>query len=174
MRVLLIAGPITSTNIDLTTCHSVEAGYADRMQHFDHHGEYSNHPSPCAGLMPAIHEDSTIYITHMDADTYIGLRKLMGMIPPPLQLDLMEAVDLNGPDVVSDGMFNFTLAYMVGVSNLAHELGMPGPQEEAVDVTHIVEIMHSYGWATICELGGYAMIESDKAIRNVSLLHAAG
>ncbi|APU87272.1 hypothetical protein [Clostridium botulinum] len=52
--------------------YSIEAGKADNVKHFDHHGENKHYPSPCNNnqILAVAEENSTIEITHMDADTY--------------------------------------------------------------------------------------------------------
>ena len=87
MKVLLTSKPSY-------TGYSVEAGKADGVRHFDHHGDMNINPSPAANcLIPVIPEDSIVEITHIDADTLLGVARLMGKeMPKTIDLALLEQI----------------------------------------------------------------------------------
>ena len=123
--------------------YSIEGGFHDGIRHFDHHGEYAQNPSPCNnGEIMKAEEDNIIEITHMDADTLCGIKRLLGMELPKVNLKLMEQIDNNGSSVCSD-KFDSTLLYMLGVGQISRKLKLPRTSEERQDVTEIVsEMLH--------------------------------
>jgi len=125
--------------------YSVEAGLADNVKHFDHHGKHSNYPAPCNNdEIPVIGQNDVVEITHIDTDTLLGLMRMAGKkLPPLLDRDLIENVDLNGSSVVKD-RFDRSYLYMVGVNELAKEIGFPRPSETPTDVTSkIMQLMNA-------------------------------
>ena len=146
--------------------YSVEAGLADNVNHFDHHKpEHSGFPSPCNN--PAITarvESGTCAITHIDADTFVGLIRLVGGEVPELDLALMEKIDLNGSSVVSNPLDNDTYHYMVGVGQIARDLKFPrSDKEQDIDVSDIISDMMSIPWAEIVAVGRESTLKSEQS-----------
>lgn len=135
---------------------SLEAGLADGLKNFDHHKEYSANPAPCRDgrIMPVLGSADIVEITHLDADTYVGLLRFAGRpVPQGVDLDLMERIDLNGSSVVDD-RYDDTLLYMVGVGELARELKFPRPTPEGpTDVSDLVKAMMAKTTEEIIRLG---------------------
>ena len=119
--------------------YSIEAGLHDGVRNFDHHGDHSDQPCPARNeSIPVLKDSDTVEITHMDADTYLGLRRMAGRpIPYYINLELLEQIDLNGSSVCPDNG-NETLAYMIGVGQLARDLKFPYPTDEPQNVTRKV------------------------------------
>lgn len=159
--------------------YSIEAGVHDGVKNFDHHsgvagaeGQPSpaNNPniselkywgimSPSAYASEDLNDDSNvniIEISHIDADTLLGLRRMFGLpMPPewtndghvpganldepsyPINLSLVEKIDLGGSSV-APSRFDETLAYMVGVGEIAKAIGFPRAGDQSIDVTNFV------------------------------------
>lgn len=128
---------------------SVEAGYNDDVNHFDHHGEFAYAKSPCnRDDIPVVDSNTTIYVSHMDTDTFLGLFRLLRGTPPntyihgdyKFQLDtnLLEEFDCNGTSICKDKT-NDNLAFFLGVTNYARKIGFPRVSAEAQDVTDYVQ-----------------------------------
>jgi hypothetical protein len=133
MKVLLV--PKASGNN-----FSIEAGLADGLRHFDHHGHFAQ-PSPCRNeCISVIGIDDVVEITHIDADTYIAILRMAGKPLPGIDFFLAEKIDVNGSSVCPD-KFNPTLLYMVGVSQIARDLKFPRVTETEQDVTLVIEAM---------------------------------
>jgi hypothetical protein len=65
--------------------YSVEAGIHDGLRHFDHHGAHSANPAPCNNprIMPWVKvEGGIIQMSHIDADTLVGIKRLLGLELP--------------------------------------------------------------------------------------------
>ncbi|MDP3900485.1 MAG: teicoplanin resistance protein VanZ [bacterium] len=146
---------------------SLESGLADGRNHFDHHREYSGQPAPCSDdRIPVVGDNDVVEITHIDADTYVGLLRMAGKELPEVDFNLMEKVDLNGSSVCSD-KFVPTLLYMVGVGQLARDLKFPRANADApTDVTEIVEAMMAKTDAEIIQIGQAATEQSEAAYTN--------
>ncbi|PIP66968.1 MAG: teicoplanin resistance protein VanZ [Parcubacteria group bacterium CG22_combo_CG10-13_8_21_14_all_41_9] len=154
-----------ATGISLGEFFSVEAGQADGLRHFDHHRpEHRANPAPCAdGRIPAVGDDEMIVITHMDADTFVGLLRLSGRPLPEVDFSLMEKVDLNGSSVIED-LFNPTLLYMVGVGEVARGLKFPRPSTDgSVEVTGLVEQLLDQSSFSLLVMGISAQTKSEAA-----------
>ncbi len=106
--------------------------------------------------------NDVVEITHIDADTYVGLLRMAGMALPGLvDFDLMEEIDLNGSSA-SKNKFNATLLYMVGVGQLARELEFPRANaDKPTDVTAIVEAMMAKTNEEIMKIGHGATEKSE-------------
>lgn len=128
--------------------HSIEAGRHDARNHFDHHGPFEGEQCPANNPdVPYIGNitDAVVGITHMDADTFCGLARML--VPRTegylegLDLNLLEAIDCYGTSV--DGAEGSdTLAFMVGVSEVSKEIKFPRcPKEGTIEVTEHVERM---------------------------------
>jgi hypothetical protein len=141
---------------------SLEAGLADGVRNFDHHRELSANPAPCRDeRIPVIVGDECVEITHIDADTYVGLLRMAGRPIPEIDLLLMEQIDLNGSSACSD-RFDPTLLYMVGIGELARGLKFPRPSAEgSIDVSELVEVMFVKTTEEIVELGRNATERSE-------------
>ena len=113
--------------------YSIEAGLADDEKHFDHHGKWSSFPAPSNNSkIPVLGPEDVVEITHMDADTLLGLFRMAGAPMPNLNYDLIEQVDLNGGSVVEDKMAPSYL-FMLGVHLLARGLDFPRAEKEPQD-----------------------------------------
>jgi len=146
--------------------YSVEAGLADGQKHFDHHGVHSVQPGPCNDDRISVVGDEVVEITHIDADTFVGLLRMAGRTLPEVDFNLMEKIDLNGSSVCAD-KFNPTLLYMVGVGQLARDLKFPRSSSDGpVDVTLIVEAMMAKTEKEIISIGQAATEESEAAYKN--------
>lgn len=119
MKILLSSCPPE----DLT--HSIECGMADGISHFDHHKPAHRaraFPSPCAderihALSSQERRDAQIGISHFDADTAIGLRRLLGLpLPDGIDISLIEIIDNRGSSALPD----------LGCDEYAYALGMSG------------------------------------------------
>jgi len=142
---------------------SIEAGIADGDRHFDHHREHSTQPAPCRDERIPVIGDECVEITHIDADTYVGLLRMAGRSLPEVDLLLMERIDLNGSSVCSN-RFDPTLLYMVGVGEVARGLKFPRPSTEGpIDVSGLVEAMMVKTDQEIIELGRDATERSEAA-----------
>src|SRR3989339_1235187 len=76
---------------------SLESGLADGHNHFDHHHAHSAQPGPCKDTrISVIGSNDVVEITHIDADTFVGLIRMAGKSLPGVDFDLMEKIDLNG------------------------------------------------------------------------------
>ena len=121
-------------------CYSIECGKADNINHFDHHGEFSNFPSPCNNksiLRLDKNVFNTIYISHIDSDTAIALRKMLTGCKFGGDAEVIELIDNNGSSVIKD-KFDWNLLYTIGISAKAKELNFPRVTQEQQDVTEIV------------------------------------
>lgn len=146
---------------------SLESGLADGRNHFDHHREHSAQPGPCKDdRIPVIGADDTVEITHIDADTYVGLLRMAGKELPGVDFNLMEQIDLNGSSVCAD-KFDSTLLYMVGVGQLARDLKFPRANADApTDVTEIVEAMTVKTDEEVIQIGRQATEKSEAAYQS--------
>lgn len=144
-----------------TTEHSLEAKKHDGVNHFDHHGEFSTNKAPCNNedIKPITSGDITI--THIDADTLVGLCRMMGRmdkVPAELDLDLMEHIDLMGSSASPD-KFNPTILWMVVVGAVAQDLTFPRVGEFPIDVTNLVKEILNHD---LIEAGRIAQEASEK------------
>lgn len=146
---------------------SLEAGLADGRNHFDHHGKWAGEPAPCSDeRIPVISDDDCVEITHIDADTFVGLLRMAGRELPKVDFALMEQVDLNGSSICAD-KFNPTLLYMVGIGQVAREIRFPRPSADGpVDVSNVVEAMMAKTTDEIIEIGRTATEKSEAAYRD--------
>ena len=160
---------------------SIEAGRADGIAHFDHHGvfgvdsdtPFGGNPAPCNDdrIVPT---SGDIFITHMDADTYVGLLRMIGEpIPSGVDFDLMERIDLNGSSACQN-KFDPTLLYMVGLGQWARSQKFPRPSQEGpVDVTELISRLVAIRPKELIELGRAATVESERTY-NECLVEANG
>lgn len=146
--------------------YSLEAGIADGKRNFDHHGQNSNEPSPCNDArIPVIGLNEFVEISHIDADTFVGLLRMAGKPLPKIDLALLEQIDLNGSSICRD-KFDPTLLYAVGVGALARKLNFPRLTETCQDVSEFVEKMISLPDNEIIELGREAQSSAEVAYIN--------
>jgi hypothetical protein len=78
-----------------------------------------------------------VCISHLDADTFVGLLRLLERPLPKVDFKLMEQIDLNGSSVCED-KFDKTLLYMVGIGELARKVKFPRVSDEPQDVTEYI------------------------------------
>lgn len=143
---------------------SLEAGFADGEKNFDHHREHSSQPAPSNdNRVPVVGVDDVVEISHIDADTFVGLLRMSGRELPQVDFALMERIDLNGSSVCPD-KFNPTLLYMVGVGQIARDLKFPRASAEGpTDVTAFVEAIMAKTEAEIIATGRAATEKSEAA-----------
>ena len=119
--------------------YSIKCGPSSDHKHFNHHSE--NNPSPCNN--PQIGTawiGTTIQISHLDADTLIGIMRLLGLpLPTGLDFALMEHINNDGSSNVP---LCDTVAFMVAVSDWTYEHMFPrcpAPNEVSINVTAYLE-----------------------------------
>ncbi len=119
---------------------SIEAGLADGEDHFDHHFPC---PSVDARIKPKPDQGET-EVTHYDADTHVGVLRMMGRPLPGLSVDLnrLAVIDTQGSKGIPP--LDPTLLYMTGVEYMAFTVGIPratpGTEVDVTDkVMQIVE-----------------------------------
>lgn len=171
-----IQGGIKMNKIILTSKpsfhgYSIEAGKADNKKHFDHHGEFENLPSPCNNfqIRPIKEKEAFIEITHMDADTYCGILRLLGKDLPKVDLTLLEEIDNNGSSVCGN-KFNTTLLYMLGIEKLQRDLEFPKVSNIPQDVTSLVEKIIKYNPEEIIATGRKAQDVSEKSYEECKVI----
>lgn len=157
-RIFLTASPTLNG-------YSVEAGKADNKKHFDHHGQFSDYPCPANNERIPVITGEEIEITHIDADTFLGLCRMCGKELPDLDYNLLEQIDLNGSSVCPD-LYNTTLLYMLGIGTLSRNLRFPRVTDEHVDVTEIIEKIMSYTSEEIIDFGRQTQNASEQAYRD--------
>lgn len=146
---------------------SIEAGKHDGEKHFDHHGQFNNNPAPCnwAGPINPLKEGN-VFITHLDADTFIGILRLMGAGLPNVNFSLMEKIDLNGSSVCED-LYDDTLLYMVGIGQWCRNNEFPRcPAEGSVEVTELIEKLMKVPSEELIQLGKDAQDKVENTYKN--------
>lgn len=118
---------------------SLESGIADDQNHFDHHKkEHSHYPAPSNNNNIKAISNKKVAISHIDADTFIGILRMEGLELPKIDLDLVEKIDLNGSSVLDD-LHNDTYYYMVGVGEFARKIQFPKIEKNKdIDVTQYI------------------------------------
>lgn len=148
---------------------SIEAGLHDGKMHFDHHGKYSNQKSPCVNTdISLITDDIECEITHIDADTFVGLRRMTCRKLPGVDLKLLEQIDLNGSSICID-KYDRTLLYAIGVGKLAIVFNFPRATEERKDVTALINMMDILSTNDIIDIGRNAQNRSELAYRSCAV-----
>jgi hypothetical protein len=145
---------------------SLEAGLSDGEKHFDHHRVHSNNPCPANDPRIPVVPSGSIKVTHIDADTFVGLLRMLGKNLPILSYDLLEKIDLNGSSVVGEFTYTQTLTYMVGISELSREVGVPRVTENPQDITNLIEKMIETPQEKIEYLGVMAIKEGEAAYQD--------
>lgn len=163
--------------------YSLEAGIADGERNFDHHGDSAEQPAPCIDArIPVIPDGEVIEITHLDADTMIGIVRMLGdsriaEINPQrfhdygmpwrndvIDLVLMARIDVNGSSfLLQNGLENTTRQWMVGILQLLRELNFPRWQGDDVDVTDIIAQIIFRSDEEIIQIGKKEMMNGEKA-----------
>lgn len=162
--------------------YSIEAGIADGKKGFDHHGDSSEQPAPCIDArIPIVPDGSVIEITHLDADTLIGILRMMSYktvseISQRLNdygqmwrftnedLDLIAKIDVNGSSFLPDNGLDIPVRqWMVGILQLLRELEFPRWQGEDVDVTDIVAGIIAHSDEEIILIGKEEMVRGEEA-----------
>lgn len=172
--------------------YSVEAGIYDRVKNFDHHpGSYTGvqPPSPCNNEeINFTLRGETIEITHMDADTLLGISRMLEYYHPDyrcnqfwgiytsvfgdhkmdcefhLSASKIEEIDLNGSKGVEK--FNRNLLYMVGVGQVCRDIKFPRltPDQESLDVSEYVEkLFADYGCEEFIKIGKETQEKAEQA-----------
>jgi len=149
--------------------YSIEAGIADGVRGFDHHGPAAGNPAPCADdRIQPIPDGFVIYVTHLDADTFVGVLRMLGLLwiidQKLVDLILMGRIDESGSVILPDhGRDVPTRQYMVGISSLKREFRFPRWNGEDIDVTDIFEKIISYSTEEINRLGREKIVQGEKA-----------
>lgn len=118
---------------------SLESGLADNICHFDHHkDDHRGYPSPSNNpKIPAV-SGKKVAISHLDADTFIGILRLEGAEMPSINLNVVEQIDLNGSSIIAD-KFDRSLLYMLGIGKLSRILNFPRVEKDTdIDVTEYI------------------------------------
>mgnify|MGYP003607890087 CR=1 FL=1 len=152
--------------------HSIESGLANNTTHFDHHkDEDKRYPSPCNNPNIKIISRFDIAISHIDADTLLGLARMCGIgLHSALDFNTIEKVDLNGSSILDDALTNINYHYMVGVSSIARELNFPRiSKEEDIEVTDIIYKMLKLPLLTFLQKGADTINKSEKDYKDCSL-----
>jgi len=148
--------------------YSIEAGIIDE-KNFDHHGKFSDYLAPCADRnILLVLGKFVIEITHLDADTFVGILRLLGLLEKVDQdlvdLSLMGEIDTNGSSILPNhGRDNTTRQYMVGISQVARKIKFPRWKSGDIDVTEILERMLLYSTEEIIRIGRKKIIQGEKA-----------
>lgn len=186
---------------------SIEAGIHDGIKNFDHHdGSFKGNrpPSPCNNdkikdISVNNFKKNIIEITHLDADTFLGLARMMGknyngydkvtdddgswFFDEKLNLNLVEKIDLNGSTGYEETSEYY---FMVGFSEIVRELknilaintnfpnGLPrlSENEEFIDITEIIEYLFYYyesDFEGIIDKGIKVCGESEKAYKDCKI-----
>lgn len=142
--------------------YSVECGLADNVKQFDHHKpEHRHFKCPANNDQIPIINNGIIEISHIDADTFLGICRLLGyIVPKNLNLDLLEKIDLNGSSVLSDKN-NYTYFYMLGVGVMARSLNFPQCDNNSQDVTKYITNMLNVDPSHFVNLGENACKRSE-------------
>jgi hypothetical protein len=148
--------------------YSIESGYANDINHFDHHGKYSEYPAPCRNEKINPINNGKIAITHMDADTFIGLIRMINGNIPNLDYELMEKIDLNGSSVIKD-KFNETFLYMIGIGQIARDIKFPRSGNDPIDVTEYINKMMEYDVNEIINIGRKANEMVEESYKNCKI-----
>ena len=136
----------TPENLHHIVNYSIEAGRHDARCHFDHHGEFEGEQCPANNPdIPYVgnRRGVVIGVTHIDADTFLGLKRFLNhkFDMREIDLNLLEAIDVFGSST-EGAKGSDTLAFMVGVGEVARELKFPRcPKEGTIDVTDTVNKM---------------------------------
>ena len=146
--------------------YSLESGLSDGQKNFDHHGQFAGQSAPCAdNRIPILSANDVVEISHIDADSFVGLLRMAGRELPQVDFDLMEKIDLSGTSVCPD-KFDSTVLYMVGVNQLARDLKFPRVMETSTDVSSVVEAMMAKTAEEIIAIGREATVTSETAYVN--------
>lgn len=132
---------------------SIECGKNDGKKHFDHHGEFENEKCVAiATLGKRIPKDSTIIVSHLDADALIALANLLGkeIIKHRPMLDDIAQADINGSHTVEKADAYF---YNTGLKSLMRDLRVPRVTEELIDITKIVKKLINSSVSELIEKG---------------------
>ena len=154
MKVILAKEPDTE--------YSIEAGKCDNKKHFDHHGKFAAEKCPANNNAIPYIGNSTIGITHIDADTLLGLARMCykNFAVKGIDLDLLERIDCNGSSTPGAEGSN-TLAYMVGVSEVARGIRFPRCGKKAIDVTDKIKQLLAIPVNSYIQYGKQAIAKSE-------------
>lgn len=142
---------------------SIEAGLADGEDHFDHH-------FPCPANDPRIKpkpDQGDTEVTHYDADTHVGVLRMLGMPLPGQMVDLNRLAQIDTQGSKGIPPLDPTLLYMGGVEYLAYTLGIPRatPGTE-VDVTDKVMQIVAKGEEELIAVGRGQYERNEAAYRD--------
>lgn len=119
---------------------SIECGQSDGVRHFDHHGLHAGQPSPCNdGRIQPIKGPAKIFVSHFDADTWLGLCRLCGYLIPALDLCLLEKIDCNGTSVVQNPEECMEIQFAHGLHLRARNAEFPNCSSSPEDITQTMD-----------------------------------
>lgn len=145
--------------------YSIESGVADNKKHFDHHGKWSRYASPCnnEAIQEIKEENASIRITHIDADTFIGLKRLLGQRLPDVNMEEVEYIDNHGTKGIRAN--NRARVYMAGLEVVVNKIGFPRVSESVQDVTEYIYEISKYSDSEILRYGKEAISKEAEAER---------
>lgn len=168
--------------------YSIEAGIADGLKNFDHHRKMADQPAPCADTRIPTISSGCIEISHLDADTLIGILRFYGdagvaEINPQrlhdygsawnsvlIDLALMARIDTEGSSFLpQNGLENTTRQWMVGVTHLAQRFKLPRWEGKDVDVTAVVEQIIALSDEEIIQVGKEAMVKGEESYQKAKV-----
>jgi len=164
-RVILTSEKKNFCNTPGSNKYSIECGYSDNESHFDHHGEWSDHCSPCLAKVPNLQSANpdlnTVYISHIDADTFLTLAHMAGIEYPKINLQEIENYDLTKSFAKNSN--NKTACFFSGICEVAKKLNFPQcDKDKDPDVTEIITKMFETPIETYIETGK-EMFKKEKA-----------
>jgi len=150
--------------------YSIEAGLADGEKNFDHHGQYEKEPNPCVDerVREILDKEFVIEVSHMDADTYITLMKLLNgtLLPAGIDCNLIAKFDEEGiPTKLGFCQELFernTVFYAIGIGQIAQKVGFPKVGKDPQDVTRYIVEMLKFSTEEIISAGKSAFDEAEQ------------
>ena len=144
---IILCAEVPAEKRELPHVFSIEAGLHDGVRHFDHHKpEHRGNPSPANNSKihwyydGEIEQDAEIYITHVDADTFVGVSRLVvngwrDTTITGIDYAMIEKLDLNGSSAI-EGKLEDCREYLfaLGLAETAKIL-FPRCTKEPQDVT---------------------------------------
>jgi len=103
--------------------YSLECGYDDGLRNFDHHGIYEGNPSPCNNDRIQPCGGVPIEISHIDADTLIGIMRIMDLFVTyfeKVDMKTVERIDNEGSSGIAKD--DPSLQFYVGVGAYAKNI----------------------------------------------------
>jgi hypothetical protein len=144
---IILCAEVPEGKRDLPHVFSIECGLHDGVRHFDHHKpEHRANPSPANNSNISWYwdgkfkETAEIYVTHVDADTFIGVGRLVvngwrDRSVTGFDYSMIEKIDLNGSSCIEGPLENCSeYLFALGLSENAKVL-FPRCTKEPQDIT---------------------------------------